>query len=76
MADSYARAGRKCRWHQIIFSPWLAFFKILLLKSGWRDGWRGWIIAGSKFFDTFAKYAFMMENGKLKEQPENLSNIP
>jgi hypothetical protein len=45
------------------------------LKSGWRDGWRGWIIAGSKFFDAFAKYAFMMEKSKLKEQPENLQNI-
>jgi glycosyltransferase involved in cell wall biosynthesis len=61
MADSYARAGRPCRWYHVLCSPWFAFFKSLILKSGWRDGWRGWVIAGSKFLNTFAKYALLME---------------
>ena len=60
-ADSYARDGRPCRWYHPIFSPWFAFFKILVLKSGWRDGWRGWIIAGAKWMNVFAKYAFLLE---------------
>jgi len=61
MADSYARSGRRCRWHQAVFSPWMAFFKILVLKNGWRDGWRGWVIAGAKWMNVFAKYAFLLE---------------
>jgi len=70
MADSYARTGRKCRWYQIIFSPWLAFFKILLLKSGWRDGWRGWVIAGAKWLNVFAKYAFLIERRWSNQNPD------
>lgn len=60
-ADSYERAGRRCRWYQVVFSPWLAFLKILVVKSGWRDGWRGWVIAGAKWFNVFAKYALLLE---------------
>jgi len=65
MADSYARAGRDCRWYHVLCSPGLAFFKSLVLKGGWRDGWRGWIIAGSKFLNTFAKYALLLERLRL-----------
>lgn len=60
-ANSYAKAGRDCHWYEIIFSPWLAFLKILVIKSGWRDGWRGWVIAGAKWLNVFAKYAFLLE---------------
>src|SRR5262249_6983103 len=56
MAESYVRAGRPCHWYHPIFSPWFAFFKILILKGGWRDGWRGWVIAGAKWLNVFAKY--------------------
>ena len=65
MAESYARAGRGCRWYQAIFSPWFAFFKSLMLKNGWRDGWRGWVIAGAKWLNTFAKYAYLIERLRL-----------
>jgi hypothetical protein len=65
MADSYARSGRTCSWYHVLFSPWFAFFKSLLLKSGWRDGWRGCVIAGSKWFNTFAKYALLWERIRL-----------
>ena len=65
MAESYARSGRTCRWYHAAFSPWFAFFKSLMLKSGWRDGWRGWVIAGGKWLSTFAKYAFLMERLRL-----------
>lgn len=61
MAESYAAQGRSFHWAQFIFSPWVAFFKHLLWKQGWRDGWRGWLIALVKFVDVFAKYAFLLE---------------
>ena len=61
MAASYAREGRRFHWYQLVFSPWLAFFKHLILKQGWRDGWRGWLICSVKWVDVFAKYAFLLE---------------
>lgn len=61
MADSYAAAGKRFGWHYLLISPWLAFFKHLLLKGGWRDGWRGWLISFVKWIDVFAKYAFLLE---------------
>jgi hypothetical protein len=59
-ADSLASAGEDFRWYHL-FSPWISFLKILLLKGGWRDGWRGWVIAGAKWVNVFAKYAFLLE---------------
>ncbi len=69
-AQSYSRDGRVCHWYNLIFSPWFAAFKILVLKSGWRDGWRGWIIAGAKWINVFAKYAFLLE-GRWTGQPQD-----
>jgi glycosyltransferase involved in cell wall biosynthesis len=60
-ADSYEHTGQRCRWYQAVFSPWMAFLKVLVVKNGWRDGWRGWVIAGAKGFNVFAKYAFLLE---------------
>ena len=45
----------------VVFSPWVAMLTVLVLKSGWRDGWRGWVIAGARWMGTFAKYAFLLE---------------
>jgi glycosyltransferase involved in cell wall biosynthesis len=61
-AESLRRSGRPFCWHRAVFSPWLVFFKTLLLKGGWRDGWRGWIIASARWFGAFAKYAFLLEH--------------
>lgn len=60
-ADSLARAGERCCWYHLVISPWLALGKRLILKQGFRDGWRGWIIAVSAFLSVFAKYAFLFE---------------
>jgi glycosyltransferase involved in cell wall biosynthesis len=60
-AESYARAGRKFHWHHLLFSPWITFFKHLVIKQGWRDGWRGWLIATAKMINVAAKYAFLLE---------------
>lgn len=60
-ADSYARQGRSCRWYHLLFSPALAALRMLVLKQAWRDGWRGWVVAGSVGVKTFAKYAYLAE---------------
>ncbi len=61
-AASYAASGRRFRWLQLLFSPPMAALKHLVLRQGFRDGWRGWIIAGVKAAETFAKYAFLLEH--------------
>jgi glycosyltransferase involved in cell wall biosynthesis len=61
MANSYIKAGKRFRWPQLLLSPWVAFFKHLVLKQGWRDGWRGWLISVIRAIDVFAKYAFLLE---------------
>ena len=60
-AAGYAREGRQYRWHDLVFRPGFDFVKRLIFKQGWRDGWRGWIIAFVTMFGTFAKYAFLLE---------------
>jgi glycosyltransferase involved in cell wall biosynthesis len=61
IADDGVKQGDRFHWYELIFSPWLAFFKRLLLKQGWRDGWRGWLIAFATLVYVFAKYAFVLE---------------
>jgi glycosyltransferase involved in cell wall biosynthesis len=61
MANSYVKAGKRFRWRYLLLSPWVAFFKHLVLKQGWRDGWRGWLISVIRAIDVFAKYAFLLE---------------
>lgn len=60
-AHSLAIKGEKFRWHKMLLSPALRFVRLLVLQQGWRDGWRGWIIAWSSMFSGFLKYAFLYE---------------
>ena len=70
MADSLDRTGRRFRWSRAVFSPWQAFLKVLVLKGGWRDGWRGWLIASVRWFGTFAKYGYFLERRRLGEREQ------
>jgi len=53
--------GARFKWYKLLFSPVFRFFRSLVIKQAWRDGWRGWIIAFSSMFSCFAKYAFIYE---------------
>jgi hypothetical protein len=61
MAASYAARGKRFRWRYLLLSPLVAIFKHLVLKQGWRDGWRGWLVSIIRGIDVFAKYAFLLE---------------
>ncbi|HLP78488.1 MAG TPA: glycosyltransferase family 2 protein [Candidatus Paceibacterota bacterium] len=77
MADSYVSSGRAFRWYQLVFSPWIAWLRVLVLKSAWRDGWRGWFIAGTRWLGTFAKYALFAERkfaAEFQRKPPNVRN--
>lgn len=73
MAESYAKDGRRFHWHHLLVSPWMAFFKRLVLKQGWRDGWRGWLIAMVKMVNVFAKYAFLLEAERAKQDKDSVA---
>jgi glycosyltransferase involved in cell wall biosynthesis len=74
-ANAYERLGRKFHWYQLLFSPWITFFKHLVLKQGWRDGWRGWLIATAKMINVAAKYAFLLEK-RLGGHPDPMPSQP
>jgi hypothetical protein len=61
-AEARIQEGAYFRWYKLLFSPWGRFFKSLVFKQAWRDGWRGWVIAFSSLLACFAKYAFMYEH--------------
>ncbi|MCU0782809.1 MAG: glycosyltransferase family 2 protein [Verrucomicrobia bacterium] len=69
-ADAMERAGKRCRWYHRVFSPWRVLCKRLLLKQGFRDGRRGWIIAYTTFFSVLAKYAFLYEKREVTPHAE------
>jgi glycosyltransferase involved in cell wall biosynthesis len=60
-AQTLSDRGKPFRWHKIVLAPLIRFIRLLIFKQGWRDGWRGWIIAWSSMFSGFLKYAFLYE---------------
>lgn len=56
-----AARGKRYGLGKMVFSPFWRFWRSLLIKGAWRDGWRGWMIAFSSMFAGFAKYAFYLE---------------
>ncbi|EMG37923.1 glycosyl transferase [Desulfocurvibacter africanus PCS] len=67
-AQAYLEQGKGFRWHKLLFAPAARFFKTLILKQAWRDGWRGVLISYSSAMSVFAKYAFLLEERLKKEQ--------
>ncbi|WP_027367912.1 glycosyltransferase family 2 protein [Desulfocurvibacter africanus] len=72
-AQAYEEQGKGFRWHKFLFSPMARFFKTLILKQAWRDGWRGVLISYTSAFSVFAKYAFLLE-GRFKRARERQPN--
>lgn len=71
-AQAEIQAGKPFRWHKLVFSPWVRFWRALIVKQAWRDGWRGWIIAASALMAATAKYAFIYEHAR-KQKMEGRS---
>ncbi|MEN6566691.1 MAG: glycosyltransferase family 2 protein [Veillonellales bacterium] len=56
MAKQMREKGRKARFTDMVLRPNFAFFRFYILKSGWRDGKIGFIMAVMHGFYTMAKY--------------------
>lgn len=60
-AAQMTKDGRRASLTSLLFNPCYAFIKIYLLKQGFRDGIRGFMIAVLFGFSTFLKYAKLWE---------------
>ena len=60
-AQEKMRAESHFRWTDVLFRPPLRFLKAFLLRRGFMDGWRGFLIALISSFGVAMKYAKLWE---------------
>ena len=61
------RRGRKpVRWYHLLFNPWAKFFRMFVLKRGYKDGFPGFILALMSAFYVQLLYAKAWEEGNTK----------
>ena len=60
-AQSLHRAGKRGSYFRLLVSPPGAMFKQLVLRSAWRDGWRGWLAASSTAAGALFKHMALIE---------------
>lgn len=60
-AESYESMGRRGRVSKLITSPAGTMLKMLVLKGGLRDGWRGWCAATAAATGAAMKHAILLE---------------
>lgn len=70
-AQTLADMGVRGSYWKLVTSPPGAFLKQMVMKSAWRDGWRGWAAAASTGVNTAMKHIMLIErNGISKEQSD------
>lgn len=57
-------AGRRSGPLDVLTSPAGAFFKQLVVRSAWRDGWRGWAAAGATAAHSLMKHLILQEKSR------------
>ncbi len=61
--DHAARTGKIGAYHLLI-KPLFRFWKHYIVKSGWRDGAAGLVVAAVMAWGVFLRYAYMLEERK------------
>ncbi|BCA54240.1 Lipopolysaccharide core biosynthesis glycosyltransferase WaaE [Nitrospira sp. KM1] len=56
-AQEKGKTARRVRGRDLLFRPWVVFFKQYVLKQGFRDGIRGLLVCVFASMYTFVKYA-------------------
>lgn len=74
--DELAKRRKRIPLHKLIFSPMWRFVRSYLLKSGWRDGWRGLVIAYTSMFSGFLKYAYAMDAIRRRDRDRPARTAP
>lgn len=60
-AESLLREGRRTNGARLVISTTGALFKQIVMRSAWRDGWRGLAAAGSAAAGTLMKHVILLE---------------
>ncbi|MCC6660032.1 MAG: glycosyltransferase family 2 protein [Phycisphaerales bacterium] len=71
MAASMHRDGQRGSLFRAVTSPPSAFLKQLVIKQAWRDGWAGWLAAGSTAAGAFMKHAALLELSRSSRPPDS-----
>jgi glycosyltransferase involved in cell wall biosynthesis len=67
-AEKYHMQGKRSSTIKLLFSPLYNFLKTYIIKLGFLDGRKGWIIAVTNYYYTFIKYARLNELNSKKEK--------
>lgn len=70
-AESYYIKGKKFKLSKMIFSPFIAFMKIYIVKGGFLDGIPGFIAGVSAYVYGFLKYAFLWDMYRVNKGRES-----
>jgi glycosyltransferase involved in cell wall biosynthesis len=60
-AEELERSGRVIHVWDLLGRPAWTFFRMYLVRSGWREGWRGLVLSGLYAGYAFCKYAKLWE---------------
>lgn len=66
-AESYRRLGRRTGALHLVTSPTSAWLKQMVLKSAWRDGWRGWAAASGTAVAALMKHLILLEETRFEQ---------
>ena len=73
-AQKLYAANKKARISHLVFLPFYRFVRSYILKSGFRDGYAGFVIAVLHGYAVFVRYAKLKEIWKIGEKIEPVSN--
>ncbi len=60
-ARAYRTLGKRTSLLQLATSPCAAWCKQMLVKSAWRDGWRGWVAASATAAAALMKHLILLD---------------
>jgi (heptosyl)LPS beta-1,4-glucosyltransferase len=70
-AEERVRAGKpRAGWYHLLVNPVWTFIKIYLLRGGYRDGFRGFLMSGFSAAHVLLKYAKLWERANAGATPE------
>jgi len=65
-AEAALARGKRASVGRLVVSPVVRFIKFYLVRQGFRDGWPGLVHIVIGCFNSFAKYAKMLEAGRVQ----------
>ncbi|MEL7472381.1 MAG: glycosyltransferase family 2 protein [Planctomycetota bacterium] len=67
-ADALLAMGKRGSHLRLVVSPPWAFCKQVVLRGGWRDGWRGCAAGASAAAGALMKHAILLERSRLRDE--------